>query len=189
MRKTSRRNPSDKEHIKELLSEGFLPLKRAESEGGFDYEDDDPVFIAVAYEAVGYGPHAAVMYVDQNRYHASQDSALQAADELLEQYQRDYEQDEWNEIFHERAAEALKIEYKTLKRKSFDDIKEMIEDAGEDFDSVLTETDEWFRENNNFMVWGPISPEEAYEILSEAHDGEWLKHGIHVWNSPDGDIG
>jgi hypothetical protein len=55
-------------------------------DGWITLDDPDPVHIAVVYAVDGYGPHEAAIFVDQNRYHASGDTALQGAYEILEQY-------------------------------------------------------------------------------------------------------
>lgn len=56
------------------------------------------------------GPHNAAIFVDQNRYHASSDSALQGADEILTEWvlNNDYYadhirelQDEWGDDWYE----------------------------------------------------------------------------------------
>ncbi len=49
---------------------------------------DEPIYVGVVHDGSGFNPGAAV-YVDQNKFHASEDSVLEGAFELLEEVQRD----------------------------------------------------------------------------------------------------
>lgn len=69
-----------------------------EGEGTIQLDDEDEVHVAIVFEMSGYGPHEAAIFVDQNRYHASPDTALQGADEILEQYKWEHHFDEYENL-------------------------------------------------------------------------------------------
>jgi hypothetical protein len=171
--------------LREYLEEGFFPIG---GDGGFDYKDENPVVIAIAYEELGFGPHGGWIFVDQNRYHTSEDSALQSAVEAIEQKKYDNDQDEYLDIFQDRAAEALGLKLKTMRRKNLEELRDMLEDANINPDDISQETEEWFMERINGVSF-TVTAKEAYEALSEARAGIWLKKtDVHIWNSPEGDI-
>lgn len=174
----------DIEDIRRMLTEGCFPLRGCNSEGTIDLNDSDPVYIAVAVEVYGYGPHPGVMYVDQNRYHASADTALQGACEILEQHRMEANRDEFDEDFRDCAAEALGCKASALESLTSAQIEAMLDDAGIDKDAVYTEADEQFRECINGFVYGPLEPSEAAELL---RDTEWLQHGIEIREREDSD--
>lgn len=174
----------DIEDIRRALTEGCFPLRGCESEGTIDLNDSDPVYIAVAVEVYGYGPHPGVMYVDQNRYHASADSALQGACEILEDHRRDANRDEFNEDFRDCAAEALGCRASALESLSFEQIETMLDDAGVDKDAVYTDADERFRGCVNGFVYGPFEPRVAAELLRGT---EWLQHGVEIREREESD--
>lgn len=76
------------------------------------YDSESPVHVAIVFNVEGYGPHVATIYAENNRYHSSPDTAIQAAYEMLEQWeiekypenvaelQEEYG-DDWNEILTE----------------------------------------------------------------------------------------
>ncbi len=76
----------DAEHFRKWLDEGVI---LRDGEGSVDVNDEDPVWVAIVVDVQGYGPHEGAIYADQNRYHASADTALQEAYEILETYERD----------------------------------------------------------------------------------------------------
>jgi hypothetical protein len=76
----------DAEHFREWLDKGVI---LRDGEGSVNVSDDDPVWVAIVVDVQGYGPHEGAIYADQNRYHASADTALQEAYEILETYERD----------------------------------------------------------------------------------------------------
>lgn len=87
--------------LKEFLDRGVIVR---DGEGWIKLADEDPVHIAIVCNIQGYGPHEGAIFVDQNRYHASADSALQGAYEILEQYTIDHDaeyiaelQEEWGD--------------------------------------------------------------------------------------------
>lgn len=79
--------------IKEFLDRAVILV---DGEGTINVDDEDPVHIAVVFEMSGYGPHMAAIFVDQNRYHASPDTALQGAYEILEEYKWEHHSDEYD---------------------------------------------------------------------------------------------
>jgi hypothetical protein len=50
----------------------------------------EEVHVAIVVNVTGYGPHTGAIFVDQNRFHASADTALEGAYELLEEWERDH---------------------------------------------------------------------------------------------------
>lgn len=94
-------------------------------EGSIDVDSEDPVHIAVVFDVQGYGPHIGAIYADQNRYHASSDTALQAAYEILEQevldsadpeYIKELE-DEWGDEWHDILTETIDGQTWTLSAR------------------------------------------------------------------------
>jgi hypothetical protein len=75
-------------------------------EGSIQLGDSDPVHVAVMFDVQGHGPHEGVIYVDQNRYHATGDTALQAADEILEDRLRERSAEHLRELEEEYGDEA-----------------------------------------------------------------------------------
>lgn len=95
---------NDPVHLREFLERGvFL----RDGEGNIDLNDSDPVHIAVVMSVKGYGPHEAAIFVDQNRYHASADSALEGAYEILEQYWWDHYKDHYDELVKDYGQEEV----------------------------------------------------------------------------------
>jgi hypothetical protein len=70
-------------------------------EGSIDIDDEDDVYIAVVFDVQGFSGHTAAIYADQNRYHASADTALQEAFEELENYVIDANPDHVAELQEE----------------------------------------------------------------------------------------
>lgn len=86
------RPSEDAEHFRKWLDEGVI---LRDGEGSVEISEDrfsgqDPVWVAIVVDVQGYGPHEGAIYADQNRYHASADTALQEAYEILENYERDH---------------------------------------------------------------------------------------------------
>ena len=77
----------DPNHFHKWLNEGVI---LRDGDGSVDVSDDDPVWVAIVVDVQGYGPHEGAIYVDQNRFHASADTALQEAYEIFENYKRDH---------------------------------------------------------------------------------------------------
>lgn len=53
-------------------------------------DDDDPIFVAIVVNVTGYGPHPGAIFAHQNRFHATEDSALEGAHEVLEEWEREH---------------------------------------------------------------------------------------------------
>lgn len=93
---------TDAQHLREWLEKGVI---LRDGEGWIKLADDDPVYVAIVVDVQGYGPHEGAIFVDQNRYHASADSALQGAYEIFEEYELNHAdknyleelQEEWGE--------------------------------------------------------------------------------------------
>lgn len=86
----------DANHFRKWLDEGVI---LRDGEGSIDVSDDDPVWVAIVVNVQGYGPHEGAIYADQNRFHASADTALQEAYEILENYERDHmSKEDWKRL-------------------------------------------------------------------------------------------
>ena len=107
----------DAQHLHDILEKGVI-LNKDRVEGSVDLNDESPVYVGVIVDVNGYGPHIGALYVEQNRFHGHVNSALQAADEILEQW--------------------------TLDNTEAEEIEELEEEYGDDWMDVLTETfDGW----------------------------------------------
>ena len=107
----------DAQQLHDILEKGVI-LNKDRVEGSVDLNDESPVYVGIIVDVNGYGPHVGALYVEQNRFHGHLDSALQGADEILEQW--------------------------TLDNTSKEDIEELEAEHGDDWMSVLTETfDGW----------------------------------------------
>lgn len=71
----------DPKHFKEILDKGVILV--AGDGDVIDLDDPEPVRVAVMFDVNGFGPHVGAIYAMQ-RGHV--DEALQAADELLEEW-------------------------------------------------------------------------------------------------------
>lgn len=100
-RKTNR----DPQRLRETLEQGVM-LHADRVEGSFNLDDDDPVHVAIVMNVKGYGPHVGAMYVDQNRYHASPDTVLQEAFEILETWELDHYPEYFAELEQEYGDDA-----------------------------------------------------------------------------------
>lgn len=108
---------TDAQHLHDILEKGVM-LNKDRVEGSVDLNDDSPVYVGIMADVNGYGPHVGALYVEQNRFHGHVDTALQGADEILEQW--------------------------TLDNTSQEDISELEDEYGDEWMSVLTETfDGW----------------------------------------------
>jgi len=95
---------TDKDHLRKWLEKNVI-LRGGE--GDVRLDDTDPVHIAIVVDVTGYGPHEGAIFVDQNRYHASADTALQGAYEILEQYYHDNYQDHYDELVQDHGQQAV----------------------------------------------------------------------------------
>lgn len=100
----------DPHHFVEWLDKGVI-LRDGEANVIDVAKGADAVWVAIVVDVEGYGPHEGAIYVDQNRYHASADTALQEAYELLENYKREHmtkkERKELEKEWGERADEIM----------------------------------------------------------------------------------
>lgn len=80
------RKYDDPSAVREFIERALIVV---DGEGDFSAADETPVHVGVAFDVDGYGPHAGVVFVDQNFYHASKDTALQGAVEVLEERMRE----------------------------------------------------------------------------------------------------
>jgi hypothetical protein len=99
---------TDADHLRKWLEEGVL-LKADRVEGSVDLDDEDLVHVAIVVNVTSIGPHVGAMYVDQNRYHASADTSLQEAFEILQQWELDNNQDYFAELEQEYGDEAFDV--------------------------------------------------------------------------------
>lgn len=97
--------------LKENLEKAFIIVA---GEGSINLDDEDPVHIAIVFDVQGYGPHGAAIYADQNRFHATPDTAMQKAYEILEQHELDITDEEY--------------------------LKELQDEWGDEWMSIMTET-------------------------------------------------
>lgn len=86
--RASHRSSNDVEDFKRILDEGVI-LVAGDANQTIEPHAEQ-VHVAIVFNVTGYGPHTAAIYVDQNRFHASQDSALQEAHEILEEWEREH---------------------------------------------------------------------------------------------------
>jgi len=106
----------DADHFRKWLDEGAI---LRDGEGSIDVSDEDPVWVAIVVNVQSYGPHEAAIYADQNRFHASADTALQEAYEILETYERDnMSKEDWKRL--EKDAEENGMEANELMTETYD---------------------------------------------------------------------
>jgi len=94
--------------LREYITEGVI-LRDGDTDGSIDVDSDDPVYVAIVVDVMGYGPHEGAIYAVQNRYHGSEDTALQEAYEILEQWQMDHNPDHYKELIDEYGDNANEI--------------------------------------------------------------------------------
>jgi hypothetical protein len=111
----------DADHFRKWLDEGVI---LRDGEGSVEISEDrfsghDPVWVAIVVNVQGYGPHEGAIYADQNRYHASADTALQEAYEILENYERDnMSKEDWKRL--EKDAEENNMDASELMTETYD---------------------------------------------------------------------
>lgn len=150
--------PSNEEFSTKL--HGWFSI--VEAAGDVTECDTDPVHVAVVYAESGYGPHTASLYIDQNRFHASPDTALQEAYEMHEAWMKEHYDDHLKELEEERLAEHVKDYLSSNPGASNEEAIEAVEDA------AYQEAGEWFRETMDGMTWTMTAAEfvEAYDSWS-----------------------
>lgn len=96
----------DAKHFREVL-EGAVILVDGDADGYIDIGagKDDPVWVGIIVDVMGYGPHTGTIYAYQNRYHGNPDEPLQAAEELLEEWEREHYAEDEKERYEERLKE------------------------------------------------------------------------------------
>lgn len=90
-------------------------------------DDEDPVHVGIVHDSSGYNPGAAI-FVDQNRYHATQDTVIQEAYDIL--FHKDMEneehvkelQEEWGDRWDEILTEAYDGKAWTMTIQEFAEI-------------------------------------------------------------------
>jgi hypothetical protein len=128
------------------------------ADGSVDENSDDPVYVAVCMDVCGFGPHWGSMAVDQNRYHASEDTVLQAAYEIEEDHLREHHGDHLVELEAEKLAEHI-AEYLVVHPDA------TREDAEEETrDAAYTEADEQFRCNLTAVTW-KVTAQEFIRVV------------------------
>jgi len=98
----------DVAHFREILEKGVI-LVGGEAEGSIDVDDDDPVFVSIVVNVTGYGPNTGAIYAMQNRFHGNADEPLQAAYEILEEWEREHNPDYYEELEDEYGDEASAV--------------------------------------------------------------------------------
>lgn len=162
-------NSDAKNFRKHLTNNVILVAGEAES---VSLEDDDPIFVAVVVNVTGYGPHPGAIYAHQNRFHASGDSALEGAFELLEEWEQEHypaesEEDEehrtetfdgltWKltpQEFEEAIRGTPAVKFFDLDLENDDEEEEDDEDEEEDEGSVLEEAPGGARPDSIEVYW------------------------------------
>lgn len=126
--------------LRELLKDAFI---LRDGEGTVDLNDTDVVHVGIAFDVHGHGPHDAAIFVDQNRFHASEDSVIQAAHEILTEWMMEHQQDYLKELEEEYGDDALDvfIENTNARAWSFKSAEKAAEQLGgtpaEEFISIV----------------------------------------------------
>lgn len=147
-----------------------------EADGSVDACSDDPVHVAIVVDVQGYGPHHGAMYVDQNRYHGSVDSALEAAYEMQESWMQDHFGDQLKELEKERLEDHVNDYLDAHPNASKDDAIDAVQDA------AYQEADEWFRSNMDGVTWTMTAAEfiEAVDAWPSDRSRKVLFEGITI---------
>jgi hypothetical protein len=109
----------DAEHLHDLLDKGVI-LDKDRVDGSVDLNDPTEVYVGIIVDVSGYGPHIGALYVDQNRYHGSPDTALQGADEILTEWMLEHYSDHLADLEKEWGDEALSILTETFDGWAFE---------------------------------------------------------------------
>jgi hypothetical protein len=105
----------DAENFREVLEKGVLLIGgEIVDNNSIDLEDDDPISVAIIVNVQGYGPHVGAIAATQGGHI---DSALQAADEILEEWEMDHNPDYYAELEKEYGDSAGEV-----FRETFDGI-------------------------------------------------------------------
>jgi hypothetical protein len=154
------------------LNKAFIIVQ---ADGSVDECSDDSVYVAIVYDESGYGPHTASLYVDQNRYHGSADTSLQAAYEMHEEWMREHYSDHLKELEEERLAEHVK---KYLYRNEDASNEAAIEAVQE---AAWQEADEWFRETMGGLSY-QLTASEFVAVLDSSTSNyvEEVRKGVSI---------
>lgn len=139
----------DAAHLRNVLDEGVV-LVDGGSDGNIDVGagKNEPVWVGIMVDVSGYGPHVGTIWAMQNRYHGNADEPLQEAEELLETWKHEHEDDYYKEL--EKDARA---EHPDLSETEF-------------WDKHGHEIDAAFREN--FDGWSfKLDPREFGEVIRD----------------------
>jgi hypothetical protein len=160
-------------------AKGYLVVQ---ADGDVDECSDAPVHVAIVVDVSGYGPHTGSMYVDQNRYHGSSDSALESAYEMHEEWMRENYSDHLKDLEKDRLKEHVD-EYldKHPKATREDAVEAVQEDA-------YQEADEWFRENMDAVIWKMTATEflDAIEAWPEKYR-KCVEDGVSITTAEECD--
>jgi hypothetical protein len=110
---------SNSAEFRKWLEEGVI-LVGGEAEGSIDVDDETPVFVSIVVNVTGYGPHIGAIYAMQNPYHGGEDTALQNAFEILEDWEMDHNPDYFKELEAEHGDEALDVFTETFEGRSWE---------------------------------------------------------------------
>lgn len=78
----------DTQEFEEFLDKAVI-LVAGDASGVIDPNAEE-VHVAIVVNVTGYSPHVGAIYADQNRFHASTDSALEEAHEILEAWEEEH---------------------------------------------------------------------------------------------------
>lgn len=97
----------DAENFREVLEKGVILVGgEIVDNNSIDLEDDDLVSVAIIVNVQGYGPHVGAIAATQGGHI---DSALQAADEILEDWEMDHNPDYYAELEKEHGDDARDV--------------------------------------------------------------------------------
>lgn len=87
---SSSKQNQDAKHFRKYLEEGVLLVGgEVVDNNSIDVDDDSPVFVSIVVNVTGYGPHVGAISATQSR-HGHPDTALEAAHEILEEWENDH---------------------------------------------------------------------------------------------------
>jgi len=97
----------DPTNLREILEKGVILVGgEIVDNNSISLDDDDPVSVAIIVNVQGYGPHTGAICATQGGHI---DAALQAADEILEEWEMDHNQDYFAELEKEHGDEASAV--------------------------------------------------------------------------------
>jgi len=97
---------NDPKRFREYLEKGVMLVGgEVVDNNSIDVEDDTPVSVALVVNVTGYGPHVGAIAAVQGHI----DEALQAAHEILEDWEMDHNPDYFAELEKEHGDDALGV--------------------------------------------------------------------------------